>query len=158
MRRCASCCAALSCNRISCCMREAVGTLCTFLCFLAQLPGSGPCATGRRQTHICFGGSPVHAGLQPTPCPFSRGYSRRPCPYRRDTFRTRHISSAKQGGTPVKTGSGPEDKGRPAPTAQKMGDFENTPGKDKGTSMKKEVKPQTADGSEKSAKSPISGK
>ena len=53
---------------------------------------------------------------------------------------------------------GPEDKGRPAPTAQKMGDFENTPGKDKGTSMKKEVKPQTADGSEKSAKSPISGK
>ena len=65
---------------------------------------------------------------------------------------------AKMGGTPVKTGSGPEDKGRPAPTAQKMGDFENTPGKDKGTSMKKEVKPQTADGSEKSAKSPISGK
>ena len=65
---------------------------------------------------------------------------------------------AKMGGTPVKTGSGAEDKGRPAPTAQKMSDFENSPGKDKGTSMKKEVKPQTADGSEKSAKSPISGK
>ena len=65
---------------------------------------------------------------------------------------------AKQGGTPIKTGGGAEDKGRPAPTAQKMSDFENTPGKDKGTSMKKEVKPQTADGSEKSAKSPISGK
>ena len=65
---------------------------------------------------------------------------------------------AKMGGTPVKTGGGAEDKGRPAPTAQKMSDFENTPGKDKGTSMKKEVKPQTADGSEKSAKSPISGK
>ena len=65
---------------------------------------------------------------------------------------------AKQGGTPVKTGGGAEDKGRPAPTAQKMSDFENTPGKDKGTSMKKEVKPQTADGSEKSAKSPITGK
>ena len=65
---------------------------------------------------------------------------------------------AKMGGTPIKTGGGAEDKGRPAPTAQKMSDFENTPGKDKGTSMKKEVKPQTADGSEKSAKSPISGK
>ena len=51
------------------------------------------------------------------------------------------------GGTPIKTGSGAEDKGRPAPTAQKMaGEFENSPGKDKGTSMKKEVKPQTADG------------
>ena len=69
------------------------------------------------------------------------------------------VGGAKQGGTPVKTGSGAEDKGRPAPTAQKMaGEFENSPGKDKGTSMKKEVKPQTADGSEKSAKSPISGK
>ena len=54
--------------------------------------------------------------------------------------------------------SSAEDKGRPAPTAQKMSDFENTPGKDKGTSMKKEVKPQTADGSDKSAKSTISGK
>ena len=53
---------------------------------------------------------------------------------------------------------GADEKGRPAPTAQKMSDFENTPGKDKSTSMKKEVKPATADGSEKSAKSPISGK
>ena len=62
---------------------------------------------------------------------------------------------AKQGGTPVKTGSGAEEKGRPAPTAQKMGEFENSPGKAKGTSMKKEVKPATADGSDKSAKSPV---
>ena len=65
---------------------------------------------------------------------------------------------AKQGGTPVKTGSGAEDKGRPAPTAQKMSDFENTPGKAKGTSFKKMEKANTADGSEKSAKSPIAGK
>ena len=51
---------------------------------------------------------------------------------------------------------GGEESGRAAPTAQKMtGDFENSPGKDKGTSMKKEVKPQTADGSDKSAKSPV---
>ena len=65
---------------------------------------------------------------------------------------------AKQGGTPVKTGSGAEDKGRPAPTAQKMaGEFANSPGKDS-MKMSKEVKAQTADGSEKSAKSPISGK
>ena len=62
---------------------------------------------------------------------------------------------AKMGGSPVKTGSGAEDKGRPAPTAQKMGEFENSPGKAKGTSMKKEVKPATADGSDKSAKSPV---
>ena len=54
---------------------------------------------------------------------------------------------------------GAEEKGRPAPTAQKMaGDFENSPGKDKGTSMKKEVKPATADGSDKSAKSPVASK
>ena len=59
------------------------------------------------------------------------------------------------GGSAVKTGSGAEEKGRPAPTAQKMSDFENSPGKDKSTSMKKEVKPQTADGSDKSAKSPV---
>ena len=65
---------------------------------------------------------------------------------------------AKSGATPVKTGSGSEDKGRPAPTAQKMGSFENSPGKDKGTSMKKEVKADTKAGSEKSAKSPIGGK
>jgi hypothetical protein len=67
---------------------------------------------------------------------------------------------AKQGGTPVKTGSGAEDKGRPAPTAQKMaGDFENTGGKAKSTSMKSAApKAQTSDASDKSAKSPISGK
>jgi len=64
---------------------------------------------------------------------------------------------AKQGGTPVKTGSGAEDKGRPAPTAQKVsGEFANTGGKN---SLKtKEVKAKTADGSDKSGKSPISGK
>ena len=51
---------------------------------------------------------------------------------------------------------GAEDKGRPAPTAEKMaGDFENTGGKDKSTSFKKEVKANTADGSDKSAKSPV---
>ena len=51
---------------------------------------------------------------------------------------------------------GQADSGeRAAPTAQKMSDFENTPGKAKGTSMKKEVKPATADGSDKSAKSPV---
>ena len=59
------------------------------------------------------------------------------------------------GGTPVKTGSGAEDKGRAAPNAEKMGNFENSPGKDKGTSMKKEVKPDKADHSDKSAKSPV---
>jgi hypothetical protein len=42
------------------------------------------------------------------------------------------------------------------PTAEKMGDFENTPGKDKATSYKKEVKADTKDGGDKSAsKSPI---
>ena len=66
---------------------------------------------------------------------------------------------SKQGGTPVKTGSGAEDKGRPAPTAKKVaGDFANTPGKDKSTSYKKEVKADTKDVADKSAKSPISGK
>ena len=44
-----------------------------------------------------------------------------------------------------------------APTAQKMGEFENSPGKDKASAMKPQ-KANTADGSEKSAKSPISGK
>ena len=53
---------------------------------------------------------------------------------------------------------GAEEKGRPAPTAQKMGDFENTGGKDKSTSMKKEVKANNADGSDKSAKSPVAAK
>ena len=62
---------------------------------------------------------------------------------------------AKQGGTSIKTGSGAEDKGRAAPTAEKMGSFENSPGKDKSTSMKKEVKPDKADHSDKSAKSPV---
>ena len=37
---------------------------------------------------------------------------------------------------------GADEKGRPAPTAQKMSDFENSPGKDKGTSYKKEMKIQ----------------
>ena len=53
---------------------------------------------------------------------------------------------------------GADEKGRPAPTAEKMADFENTGGKDKSTSFKKEMKANTADGSEKSVKSPISGK
>ena len=53
---------------------------------------------------------------------------------------------------------GAEEKGRPAPTAQKMGEFENTGGKDKSTSMKKEVKADTADHSDKSAKSPVASK
>ena len=52
-----------------------------------------------------------------------------------------------------------EEKGRAAPTAQKMaGDFENTGGKDKSTSMKKEVKADNADHSDKSAKSPVASK
>ena len=60
------------------------------------------------------------------------------------------------GGTTANIAKGGEDKGRPAPTAQKMaGDFENTGGKDKSTSFKKEVKANTADGSDKSAKSPV---
>ena len=54
--------------------------------------------------------------------------------------------------------SGAEEKGRPAPTAEKMSDFQNTPGKDKGTAMKQQIKADTKDGSEASAKSPISGK
>jgi len=53
---------------------------------------------------------------------------------------------------------GAEEKGRPAPTAQKMSDFENTGGKDKSTSFKKQGKADTADHSDKSAKSPITGK
>jgi hypothetical protein len=70
-----------------------------------------------------------------------------------------------KGGADIKTerGSniakgGADEKGRPAPTAEKMGEFENTGGKDKSTSFKKEMKANTADGSEKSVKSPISGK
>ena len=44
-------------------------------------------------------------------------------------------------------------------TPQKMaGEFENTGGKAKGTSFTKTMAANTADGSEKSAKSPIAGK
>ena len=53
---------------------------------------------------------------------------------------------------------GAEEKGRPAPTAQKMSDFENTGGKAKSTSFKKQEKANTADGSDKSAKSPVASK
>ena len=53
---------------------------------------------------------------------------------------------------------GADEKGRPAPTAEKMADFENTGGKDKSTSFKKQMKANTADGSDKSGKSPIAGK
>jgi len=53
---------------------------------------------------------------------------------------------------------GADEKGRPAPTAQKMSDFENTGGKAKSTSYKKQVSANTADGSEKSAKSPVASK
>jgi hypothetical protein len=68
------------------------------------------------------------------------------------------------GGAKVKTGasgikSTGETNGRPAPTAEKMaGDFENTGGKAKSTSYKKQEKAVTADGSDKSAKSTITGK
>ena len=66
---------------------------------------------------------------------------------------------AKGGGTPVKTGSGADDTGRAAPTAGKMaGDFENTGGKAKSTSFKKQEKADSKDGSDKSAKSPVAGK
>ena len=39
-----------------------------------------------------------------------------------------------------------------------MSDFENTPGKDKSTSYKKQMKANTADGSDKSAKSPVASR
>ena len=61
------------------------------------------------------------------------------------------------GGANIAKG-GADETGRPAPTAQKMGEFENSPAKAKSTSMKKEVKPATADGSDKSAKSPVASK
>ena len=62
----------------------------------------------------------------------------------------------KSSATPVKTGSGAEEKGRAAPTAKKIeGGFENSPGKDKSTSYKKEEKADLKDGSDKSAKSPV---
>ncbi len=53
---------------------------------------------------------------------------------------------------------GADDNGRPAPAAQKMSDFENSPGKDKSTSYKKQGKADTADHSDKSAKSPVASK
>ena len=63
-----------------------------------------------------------------------------------------------KGGDNIAKGSA-EEKGRPAPTAQKMaGDFENTGGKAKSTSFKKQEKADTADGSDKSAKSPVAAK
>ena len=63
-----------------------------------------------------------------------------------------------KGGDNIAKGSA-EEKGRPAPTAQKMaGDFENTGGKAKSTSFKKQEKANTADGSDKSAKSPVASK
>jgi hypothetical protein len=62
-----------------------------------------------------------------------------------------------KGGDNIAKG-GAEEKGRPAPTAQKMsGEFANTPGKDKAPAMKAE-KANTADGSDKSAKSPVATK
>ena len=66
----------------------------------------------------------------------------------------------KSAATGVKTGSGAADTGRAAPstTAIKSGDFENTGGKAKSTSFKKQEKANTADGSDKSAKSPVASK
>ena len=54
---------------------------------------------------------------------------------------------------------GQADSGdRAAPTAQKMaGEFANSPGKDKAAAMKP-MKANTADGSDKGAKSPINAK
>jgi hypothetical protein len=64
------------------------------------------------------------------------------------------------GGTTANIAKGSaEEKGRPAPTAAKMaGDFENTGGKAKSTSFKKQEKANTADASDKSAKSPVASK
>ena len=64
---------------------------------------------------------------------------------------------AKQGGTPVKTGGDAEDKGRPAPKAEAMGKFANSPGQEKHLPAG-EAKADTKDGTDASAKSPISGK
>ena len=63
----------------------------------------------------------------------------------------------KSAATPVKTGSSADEKGRPAPTAKAESGFENSPAKDKSTSYKKEVKADTKDSSDKSAKSPVAG-
>ena len=63
------------------------------------------------------------------------------------------------GGTHNIAKGGADETGRPAPTAQKMsGDFENTGGKDKSGSFKKNEKADTADHSDKSAKSPVNAK
>ena len=72
-------------------------------------------------------------------------------------------SPVKDAGTKMGDGAknitkGGEESGRPAPTAEKMGEFENTGGKDKSTSFKKEAKADTADHSDKSAKSPVAKK
>jgi hypothetical protein len=66
----------------------------------------------------------------------------------------------KSAATGVKTGSGAADTGRAAPSTGniKSGDFENTGGKAKSTSFKKQEKANTADGSDKSAKSPVASK
>ena len=61
------------------------------------------------------------------------------------------------GGTHNIAKGGADETGRPAPTAQKMSDFENSPGKDKASAMKP-MKANTADGSDKSAKSPVNAK
>ena len=64
------------------------------------------------------------------------------------------------GGTTANIAKGSaEEKGRPAPTAAKIaGDFENTGGKAKSTSFKKQETANTADASDKSAKSPVASK
>jgi len=65
-------------------------------------------------------------------------------------------SKLPKGGDNIAKG-GADEKGRPAPTAQKMGEFANTPGKDKSPAMA-EKKADTADHSDKSAKSPVASK
>ena len=76
---------------------------------------------------------------------------------------TKDSPVAKKGGADMgangkNIAQGGEEQGRAAPTAEKMGSFENSPGKDKGTSFKKQMKANTADGSDKSGKSAIAGK
>ena len=71
-------------------------------------------------------------------------------------------SPVKDAGTKMGDGAknitkGGEDSGRPAPTAEKMGEFANTGGKDKAPALKAE-KADTADHSDKSAKSPVAKK
>ena len=64
------------------------------------------------------------------------------------------------GGTVANIAKGSaEEKGRPAPSVAKMaGDFENTGGKAKSTSFKKKETANTADASDKSAKSIVASK